>query len=142
MIEQSNFENVHTSKHKGMNTMRCSSVSHFVGITLCLYLPTASFAADTSPTKKPANPPKTADIKMTPELKKDMAEMYQKMADCLRTDKSLEQCSRDAMTNCPVVEKTGHCPINEGIMAGQMEHPAAGMDMGKMKMKHSVDGGK
>ena len=72
---------------------------------------------------------------MTPEVKKDMADMYQKMADCLRTDKSLDQCSHDAMTNCPVVQKTGHCPINEGtgpMMGKPMKHrmgPMNGMEM-------------
>ena len=69
---------------------------------------------------------------MTPELKKDMADMYQKMAECLRTDKSVDQCSQDAMKNCPVMEKTGHCPINEGMGAAgkKMKHGKAGMEKG------------
>ena len=84
---------------------------------------------------------------MTPELKKDLADMYQKMADCLRSDKSLKQCSHDAMMNCPVVEKTGHCPINEGMgamMGKGMKHPMGdmkGMDMGNAKDGHPKDGG-
>lgn len=74
--------------------------------------------------------------KITPELKKDMADMYQKMATCLRTDKSLTQCSQEAMISCPVVEKTGHCPINEGIgtmTGGPSNQPSRGMGMGNMK---------
>lgn len=85
----------------------------------------------------------TASSKMTPELKKDMADMYQKMADCLRTDKTMEQCSHDAMKNCPVVEKTGHCPINEGMgsMIGKgMKHSMGGMD--HMKGSQPMNGGK
>jgi hypothetical protein len=38
-----------------------------------------------------------------------------KMADCLRSDKSLDTCRHEALTNCPVVKKTGCCPINEGL---------------------------
>ena len=82
---------------------------------------------------------------MTPELKKDLAEMYQKMAECLRTDKTVEQCSHDAMSNCPVVEKTGHCPINEGMgsMTGkQTKHPMKGMGgPGMSNMKDHPMGG-
>ena len=72
---------------------------------------------------------------MTPEMKTDMANVYQKMADCLRTDKSLADCSHDAMKDCPVVQKSGHCPINEGtgpMMGKPMKHPMrhmGGMDM-------------
>lgn len=80
-----------------------------------------------------------ASEKVTPELKKDLADMYQKMANCLRTDKSFDQCSDEAMKNCPVVEKTGHCPINEGvgpIMGKRMKHSRAGMGMGKMNDGH------
>ncbi len=77
--------------------------------------------------------PAKMDEAMTPELKKDMADMYQKMAVCMRTDKSVEQCSQDAMKNCPVMEKTGHCPINEGM-------GAAGKGAGGKKMKHGKQG--
>ena len=36
-----------------------------------------------------ASPGKTSP-QTTPELKKNIADMYQKMADCMRTDKSLD----------------------------------------------------
>ena len=73
----------------------------------------------------------SANAMMTPELKKDMADMYQKMAECMRTDKTVGECSHEAMKNCPVVAKTGHCPINEGMgpmMSKRMKHPMKGMD--------------
>ena len=43
--------------------------------------------------------------------------MHQKMADCLRTDKSLslEECQRKVAKDCPVVAKTGQCPIEKGM---------------------------
>jgi hypothetical protein len=56
-------------------------------------------------------------VPMTPALKMDMANMYQKMADCLRTGKSVELCSKEVEKDCPVVKKTGHCPLMEGMTA-------------------------
>lgn len=111
----------------------------FVVIGLVLSLSPSSFAADA---KRGAT-----TTKMTPELKKDMADMYQKMADCMRTDKSMDECSHEAMKNCPVVQKTGHCPINEGMgpmMGKRMKHQKgsmSGMDMGNMKDDHSMGHG-
>ena len=52
---------------------------------------------------------------VSPEVRKDMADMYQKMADCLRTDTSLEACQRKVAKDCPVVAKTGQCPIERGM---------------------------
>ena len=52
---------------------------------------------------------------VSPEVRKDMADMYQKMANCLRTDKSVEDCQRQIAKNCPVVAKTGQCPIEQGM---------------------------
>lgn len=52
---------------------------------------------------------------MSPELRKDMANMYQKMADCLRTGMSSEDCQKQVAKDCPVVAKTGQCPILDGI---------------------------
>jgi hypothetical protein len=44
---------------------------------------------------------------VSPELRKDMANMHQKMADCLRTDKSTEDCRRNVAKDYPVFAKTG-----------------------------------
>ena len=74
---------------------------------------------------------------MSPELKHDMADMYAKMAECMKTDKTMEQCQTEVMKDCHVMKKTKHCPIMEGMqpmmgsekMQGQMK----GMDMGKSK---------
>lgn len=52
---------------------------------------------------------------MSPELRKDMADMYQKMAECLRTGKSNQDCQRQIAKDCPVVAKTGQCPIEKGM---------------------------
>lgn len=58
---------------------------------------------------------------MSHELRKDTADMYQKMADCLRTGKSSEDCQRQIAKDCPVVAKTGQCPIEQGM--GSMMGP-------------------
>ncbi len=58
---------------------------------------------------------------MSPELQKDMANMYQKMADCVRTGKSTEDCQRQIAKDCPVVAKTGQCPLQQGM--GPMKGP-------------------
>ena len=46
---------------------------------------TRAAAPDAAPSQSNVN------SSMSPELKKEMADMYQKMADCMRTDKSLDQ---------------------------------------------------
>jgi len=56
--------------------------------------------------------------KVASELKNVLAEMYQTMADCLRSDKSFETCRQEAC-NCQVLNATGRCPINEQIAAAR-----------------------
>lgn len=77
---------------------------------------------------------------VSPELRKDMADMYQKMADCLRTDKSLslQECQRKVANDCPVIAKTGQCPILEGmgLMRGSRGMHQEGM--GSMRGPHKM----
>lgn len=66
---------------------------------------------------------------MTPELKRDLSEMYLKMGECMKTEKSMEQCQKDIMKDCPVMKKTGHCPLMEGMKPMKMDHSnMKGMD--------------
>ena len=75
-----------------------------------------SFAADTSQSTTENSAGKAAAMgTMSPAWRKDMADMYQKMADCLRTGQSSEDCQQQVAKDCPVVAKTGHCPILEGL---------------------------
>jgi len=89
--------------------MRTTLLHTFVIIGLTVASANVAFGADQN-AEKTAKPGQ-----MTSELKMDMADMYQKMADCLRTGKSVEQCSQQVAKDCPVVKKTGHCPISEGM---------------------------
>lgn len=67
---------------------------------------------------------------LSPELRKDMVDMYQKMADCLKTDKSLDECQRSVTKVCPVMAKTGKCPLQDGTRA--MSGPAGKHPDGSM----------
>ena len=52
---------------------------------------------------------------ITRELKKRIAEMYEKMGACVQTDMSLEDCQKKVMKDCPVVTELGYCPLMDGI---------------------------
>lgn len=59
----------------------------------------------------------------TPEMKKDMADMHQKMADCLRTDKSMQDCHGEMMKDCHGAKAPGHCSMMDSMMnQGGMKH--------------------
>ncbi len=90
----------------------------FMGTISSTYAQTKS---DDTKTKQNTTP-------MSVELKRDTAEMYSKMGECMKTDKSMEQCQKDIMKDCPVMKKMGHCPLMEGMkpMNGKMH------DMKKM----------
>jgi hypothetical protein len=106
----------------------------------------SSFAADAKKNSADA-------ATLSPELKHDMADMYSKMADCMNTDKSMVQCQKDIMKDCPVMKKTGHCPIMDGMKpmmrkgamgGGKMKEMGPGMSQGmapgmgqEMKQEHS-----
>jgi len=52
---------------------------------------------------------------ITPELKIRIAEMYEKMGACVKTEMSLEDCQKEVMKDCPVVAALGYCPLMDGI---------------------------
>lgn len=52
---------------------------------------------------------------ITPDLKKHIAEMYEKMGACVKTDMSLADCQKEVMKDCPVVAELGYCPLMDGI---------------------------
>ncbi len=81
-------------------------------VCVALGLSSLSFGEDTS---------QSMTGQMSPELRKDTADMYQKMADCVRTGQSTEDCQRQIAKDCPVVAKTGQCPIQQGM--GHMMGP-------------------
>jgi len=89
-----------------------------LGVLVCftLGLSSLSFAEDKSRSTTGNSAMESAAMSaMSPELRKDMADMYQKMADCLRTGKSSEDCQKQVAKDCPVIAKTGQCPILKGM---------------------------
>lgn len=50
-----------------------------------------------------------------------MAEMHKKMANCLRSDKSMSECHDQMKQDCPMA-KEGHCPMMDEMkgMHGRM----------------------
>ncbi|HAR43736.1 MAG TPA: hypothetical protein DCS07_14065 [Bdellovibrionales bacterium] len=57
----------------------------------------------------------------TPEMRQKMAEMHQKMSECLKSDKPVAECREQMMKDCPAAGMEG-CPMmGKGGMKG-MKH--------------------
>lgn len=63
---------------------------------------------------------KSSWISMSPETRTQMADMHQKMADCLKSDKSISECRDNMVANCPMM-KDGSCPMM-GMMKGHGDY--------------------
>lgn len=106
-----------------------SSRSHFslvaaLVLSVAISIPTSVMAQ--AKAKSPAN---QTQAEPSPEMKKNMADMYQKMADCLKTEKSMHECHKEVMKDCPMAKENGSCPLMEGMK---------GMEgMKSMNMDHS-----
>lgn len=70
-----------------------------------------------------AAPPST-NVEITPEQRKQMADMHTKAAACLNSNKSMQECREEMMKNCPMV-KDGHCPMMGMGMSPMMGKGAA-----------------
>lgn len=93
----------------------------FVRIALAfatMALPATAFSEQQSP---PTMHAPAATMEMSPNARKDIADMYRKLADCLEAGTSIHDCMQAVMKDCPVIAKTGHCPIVEGM--GPMSGP-------------------
>ena len=91
--------------------MFSNNVSKFSALTAVALLFAFSISGIANAQTKAKTPKTSAHSAMSPEMKKDMADMYQKMADCLKTEKSMQVCHKEVMKDCPVAKATGHCPI-------------------------------
>lgn len=61
--------------------------------------------------------PSSGAMQMSPEARKDMAGMHRKMADCLDSGSSSHDCMQTMMKDCPIMAKTGHCPMADTMQA-------------------------
>lgn len=77
-----------------------------------------AFGADKN--DKATKTDKSSWMSMSPETRKQMADMHQKMADCLKSDRSISECRDNMMANCPMM-KDGSCPMT-GMMMGHGDY--------------------
>lgn len=84
-----------------------------------LMISNSLFAAETS---------NQADRKSTIEMHQKMAEAHKKAADCLKTNKPVDECNSEAMKMCPMANSE-KCPFMGG-MSGMMK------DQKEMKGDH------
>jgi hypothetical protein len=79
-----------------------------------------AFAANKSKSKG-----MTPMAEMTTEQRQEMATAHEKMATCLRSDKSMEDCKKDMMQTCHTMMGKGGCPMMgkmQGMMGKGMMH--------------------
>lgn len=100
-----------------------------LGFVLFVALTWSSFADDTKYAEKNMKMP-TAKMSenmnahmgrmksMTADQRKNMADLHEKMAVCLRSDKALDECHTEMMTACKDLMGAESCPM----MGGMMDH--------------------
>jgi hypothetical protein len=79
---------------------------------------------------KATKPSKNATTIMTPEQRQKMASMHEKMAVCLRSDKSMSECRAEMRDQCQEMMGEDGCPMM-GHMGGMMGDDHMGMGMMK-----------
>lgn len=90
-------------------------------LSVFVLLPLTVYAAEQSP-KSPVELSKSVRIQRADKLDK-MAEMHKKMAECLRSDKTMSECHEQTIKECPMA-KEGHCPMMDepGMGWGRKHH--------------------
>lgn len=71
---------------------------------------------------------KSEDRKSLIEMHEKMAERHRVAADCLKANRPIDECNREAMKGCPMM-KSGTCPFmgDMGKMHEGMHHHMKGM---------------
>ncbi len=72
---------------------------------------------------------KMSEVTMDKGTRAKMAEHMEKMATCLKSDKSMEDCRKEAIESCPMKEKGSCMTMGPEMMRHGMGH---GMGMGHM----------
>ena len=138
--DDTSSKKVRTDTTKGANAMLIKG-QIVLGVLVCFALgfSSLSFAEDKAQPTTGTSASKGAVMStMSPELRKDMANMYQKMADCLRTGKSSEDCQKQVAKDCPVIAKTGQCPILDGMGRKMGPRGMRPEGMGPMTFPHKM----
>ena len=109
--------------------MNLSSFSKIKTMSASALLLSLLISTSANAEEKEASAHSSNHMMAAPEMKKEMADMHQKMADCLRTEKSMQDCHGEMMKDCQGAKASGHCSMMDGMMKkGSMKH-------GKMKDK-------
>ena len=66
-----------------------------------------------------AEPKKSAPAAPSPEVRQQMADVHQKMAECLRSDRPIAECRTEMMKSCRDLVGQASCPMM-GAGAGGM----------------------
>lgn len=100
-------------------------------ILMCLALVASALGAEKSKIKT------SPMAEITAEQRADMAASHEKMAACLRSDKSMEDCHKEMMKTCQSTMGKDACPMM-GKMHGRM---GKGMrhDYGKMEAEEAEE---
>lgn len=67
-----------------------------------------------------------------------MADMYQKMADCMKSEKTQQDCHKEAVKDCRVATASGSCPMMNGTEA-IMQHEKSKHGVKKHEKEHDMD---
>ncbi len=85
-----------------------------------LTIATVMLASGSALAAEPAQP---AAADPSPEMRHKMAEVHQKMAECLLSEKPIAECRSEMQTSCQATMGKGGCPMMGGGMgAGMMMH--------------------
>ena len=93
-----------------------------IATTIILGVSATSFAAENATTKH--NMDKMKHMEMTSEQRQSMAVAHEKMATCLRSEKSMEDCKMEMMNSCQENMGKESCSMMGEMhgMKGKMKH--------------------
>jgi hypothetical protein len=67
-----------------------------------------------------ADPQTAAPADPTPAARQQMAEIHEKMAACLRSDRPIAECRAEMWKSCQSITGEGGCPMGGGLGPGMM----------------------
>lgn len=76
-----------------------------------------------------AEPPSPSHPALTKEQREKMATIHEQMAACLRSDKPISECHKEAMKSCQDTMGKDGCPMMGGSMHEHMMQPSPKTDV-------------
>ncbi len=106
---------------KGKKYMKRSLTAKIITVVV---LGTASIAFGAEKAKMTHNMDNMKHMEMTAEQRQSMAAAHEKMASCLRSDKSMEDCKMEMMSSCKESMGKESCSMMGDMdgMKGKMKH--------------------